>query len=55
MVKEEIYKLLKTGFIYPVINLEWVLFIVIVSKKVESRHKGADPSLLRLLEAKCTN
>ena len=37
MVKEEIDSLLKSGFIYPVCNSEWVSPIVVVPKKV-----GAD-------------
>ena len=34
MVKEEIDRLLETGFIYPVNNSEWVSPIVVVPKKV---------------------
>ena len=34
LVKEELEKLLEAGFIYPVINSEWVSPIVIVPKKV---------------------
>ena len=37
MVKEEIDRLLEAGFIYPVINSEWVSPIVVIPKKV-----GAD-------------
>ena len=37
MVKEDIDRLLKAGFIYPVVNSEWVSSIVVVPKKV-----GAD-------------
>ena len=35
MVKEDIDRLLEAGFIYPVVNLEWVSPIVVVPKKVE--------------------
>ena len=37
MVKEDIDRLLGAGFIYPVVNSEWVSSIVVVPKKV-----GAD-------------
>ena len=37
MVKEEIHRLLEAGFIYPVINSEWISPIVVVPKNV-----GAD-------------
>ena len=37
MVKEDIDRLLEAGFIYPVVNSEWVSPIVVVPKKV-----GAD-------------
>ena len=39
MVKEEIDQLLEAGFIYPVINSEWILPIVVVSKKVGADEK----------------
>ena len=34
MVKEDIDWLLEAGFIYPVVNLEWISPIVVVPKKV---------------------
>ena len=40
MVKEDIDQLLEAGFIYPVVNLEWVSPIVVVPKKA-----GADGKL----------
>ena len=40
MVKEDIDQLLEAGFIYPVVNSEWVSPIVVVSKKA-----GADGKL----------
>ena len=40
MVKEDIDRLLEAGFIYPVVNSEWVSSIVVVPKKA-----GADGKL----------
>ena len=37
-IKEEIEKLLKFGFIYPVPLMEWVYNIVLVSKKQGTNH-----------------
>ena len=39
MVKEEISQLLEAGFIYPIINSEWVSPIVVVPKKVGADRK----------------
>jgi hypothetical protein len=56
MVKEEIDSLLKTGFIYPVSNSEWVdLPHHRHTKEGRDGWKSEDPGLPRLPEVKCSN
>lgn len=49
MVKDELEKLLKAGFIYLVLSSEWVSPIVIVPSG--SRWQGEDSGVPRLSEA----
>ena len=50
MVKEDIDRLLEAGFIYPVVNSEWVSPIG-SSEKGRSGRKSEDPGMSRFSEA----